>query len=141
MLYGPEGAHGPAPGDGPMLCKQKPNESLLPPGLSAAEVKVEMAQWQNAYAYHKTTGQIDIAYTGIFFRDSVSQWCSLITLTQPDWIFLDDECCEYMLCVHCPINLISPCDDECRWTRLEPLARQHYTVGQRSGSYATLIDI
>lgn len=92
MLYGPEGAHGPAPGDGPSICKQKPDKSLLPSGLSAAEIKAEMSQWQNAYQYHKATGQIDIGYRGIFFKDSAKLWCSLITLTQPDWIWLDDEC-------------------------------------------------
>eukprot|EP01052_Picozoa_sp_SAG31_P011708 SAG31_NODE_669_length_12945_cov_4.141912_1_plen_612_part_00 len=78
LRYGPEGAHGPGPGDGPTMCKQKPEEHLLPAGLSETEVKEEMAKWQNAHAFYQATGQIDIAYEGIFFRQSVERWCSLL---------------------------------------------------------------
>ena len=91
LLFGPE-VSAPDPSGGASNCKRyAPNASMLPPGLSAAETKLELAKWSNAHDYFLATGNLDVAYDGIFARQNNEHFCALMATTQPDWVFLDDE--------------------------------------------------
>ena len=60
----------------------------LPPGTSVEE---EMKKWKSARDFYNKTGQVDIAYDGIFFKQLAAEFCHTLNLSAPDWIFLDDE--------------------------------------------------
>ena len=53
---------GTGPSGGAAACKAAPNVSLLPPGLSGEQRKVEMTKWRNAWAFYNATKTLDIAY-------------------------------------------------------------------------------
>jgi hypothetical protein len=76
---------------GANFCKQPPDASLLPPGLSPAQIQIEMLKWQRAYKFYNLTKYIDVAYDGVFARLRTARFCAETNLTQPDWIFMDDE--------------------------------------------------
>jgi hypothetical protein len=61
LRFGPQ-ISAPNPSVGASTCKKAPpNASLLPAYLSAAEVRVEMVKWQNAYEFTNNTGHLDMA--------------------------------------------------------------------------------
>lgn len=91
MLFGPE-VSSPDVSGAPSVCRHyAPNASMLPPGLSAAETKAELVKWGNAHAYSQATGNLDIAYDGVFARENTRHFCALMAMAQPDWVFTDDE--------------------------------------------------
>ena len=90
LLFGPQ-ISAPNPSEGPSACRKQPNASLLPSGLTDAEIKVEMAKWANAFEFTNATGHLDIAYDGIFSKRAALQFCEIVKIMQPDWVFLDDE--------------------------------------------------
>lgn len=90
LLFGPQLSE-PSISGGATACTQMPKASLLPPGLSAAQITIEMEKWKNAYDFHESTRALDVAYDGIFSRSQARYFCALMSAVQPDWIFLDDE--------------------------------------------------
>ena len=73
------------------FCKRAPDASQLPPGLLPAQAKLEMAKWQKAHEFYNATKSIDVAYDGIFTQLRTTRFCAEAKITQPDWIFMDDE--------------------------------------------------
>ena len=91
LRYGPQ-VSTPSPSAGASTCKRTPpNASLLPSGLSEAEIAVEMEKWGNAYQFTNQTGHPDIAYDGVFSARANLHFCELMKTTKPDWVFVDDE--------------------------------------------------
>ena len=91
LLFGPQISN-PSPSVGPSTCKKSsPNASLLPSGLTEAEIKVEMTKWGRAYDFSNRTGHLDVAYDGIFSKRASLMFCEMMKATQPDWVYIDDE--------------------------------------------------
>jgi hypothetical protein len=90
LLYGPQ-VSVPNPSMGPSSCRKPPNATLLPAGLSAVQIKIEMTKWTNAYLFSNTTNHLDVAYNGIFSQHNSKHFCLLMKATQPDWVYIDDE--------------------------------------------------
>ena len=59
--------------------------------MPADRLKEEMVKWQNAYSFHTNTSSVDLAYDGWLFQLDVQEYCRVVNVTQPDWIFADDE--------------------------------------------------
>jgi hypothetical protein len=77
MSFGPQ-ISAPSISGGASMCKQKPKASLLPPGLTAAQIKIEMRKWQNAFEFSTAGGGLDIAYDGVFARSQRRYFCALM---------------------------------------------------------------
>jgi hypothetical protein len=90
LHFGPQ-ISSPNPSAGPSACRKPPNASLLPSGLSGAEIKAELTKWANAFEFSNATGHLDVAYDGIFSKRSALEFCEMMKAMQPSWVFLDDE--------------------------------------------------
>ena len=91
LLFGPE-VSAPDPSGGASSCKKPPNASLLPAGLTDDQAATEMKKWQAAFEFsQKTNGHLDVAYDGVFSRVNTESFCTMMSLTRPDWAFMDDE--------------------------------------------------
>jgi hypothetical protein len=90
LLYGPQISL-PNPSEGPSTCRKSPNASLLPVGLTAGQIAIEMNKWQNAFEFTNRTTHLDLAYDGIFSQRATLHFCELLKSTKPDWVYVDDE--------------------------------------------------
>ena len=90
LSYGPQ-VSTPNPSMGVSTVCKPPNATLLPSGLSEAQIQVELTKWDNAFLFHNSTKHLDVAYDGIFSQRYSLMFCKIMEATQPDWVYIDDE--------------------------------------------------